>query len=137
MEWLISSPDEFQTVLKVLEKEIFNHKIILLYGEMGVGKTTFTKQLATFLGSKDVTSSPTFSIIQSYLLPDEKLLYHVDLYRLRTVEELLDIGFEEYLYSENWVVIEWPNLAEELLPEKVLCFQLEWISETQRKIILL
>lgn len=136
-EWVIASPDEILQVLQAIKTELFAQKNILLYGEMGVGKTTFTKQLASFLGSQDITSSPTFSIIQAYLISEDKYLYHMDLYRIQSLEELLDIGFEEYLDGENWVVIEWPELAESLIDDNVLRIKIEWISENQRKIILL
>lgn len=90
-------------------------KIFALYGEMGSGKTTFIKELSKILGSADNFSSPTYAIVNEYVSPKWKI-YHFDLYRIRTAEELLDIGFDEYLFSGNYCFIEWPQLAEQFLP---------------------
>jgi len=93
-------------------------KTILLIGDMGVGKTTFVKALVESLGSKDAVSSPTFSIVNEYELPDD-VLYHFDLYRIKDETEALQFGIEDYLASTHWIVIEWPEKIPNLLNENV------------------
>ncbi len=92
-------------------------KVILFYGEMGVGKTTLIKQIAKDLGVEGTLTSPTFSIVNEHLLPTGKL-YHFDFYRLETEIEALDLGFEDYLESGEWILIEWPERIPSLIPEK-------------------
>ena len=105
-------PKVAETVLKNA-----SNKTLLFYGEMGVGKTTLIKEIAKKLGVTDVLSSPTFSIVNEYKLGHESL-FHMDCYRLETMEEALDIGIEDYLDSNNWKLIEWPERIESLLTEK-------------------
>lgn len=87
----------------------------LLRGEMGAGKTTLTKEICRQLGIKDTVNSPTFSLVNTYQLPNGDPIYHFDLYRLRNLQEALDIGFEEYLDSGYICLIEWPEKIEPLL----------------------
>lgn len=93
-------------------------KIILVYGDMGSGKTTLIKSIVKNLGSKDDVSSPTFSIVNEYEAIND-LIYHFDLYRLNDIEEAYNFGIEEYLYSNHWVIIEWPEIIESILPEDI------------------
>ena len=104
---------------KVAETVLENasNRTLLFYGEMGVGKTTLIKEIAKKLGVKDVLSSPTFSIVNEYNLGNDRL-FHMDCYRLETTEEALDIGIEDYLDSNNWMLIEWPERIENLLTEE-------------------
>lgn len=108
-------------VLDQLARSIFvvagKKKIITFTGAMGSGKTTLIKRMCMQLGiPENQISSPTFGIVNEYATP-EIIIYHFDLYRLETIDELFAIGFEEYLDSENYCFIEWPELAETLLPE--------------------
>ncbi|WP_432410447.1 tRNA (adenosine(37)-N6)-threonylcarbamoyltransferase complex ATPase subunit type 1 TsaE [Rasiella sp. SM2506] len=98
-------------------------KILLFYGGMGVGKTTFINVLAQQLGVKEALSSPTFSIVNEYVLANEKV-YHFDCYRLESEEEALDIGIEDYLDTGHWCLIEWPEKIETLLPDTVTKIEL-------------
>ncbi|MBN2480125.1 MAG: tRNA (adenosine(37)-N6)-threonylcarbamoyltransferase complex ATPase subunit type 1 TsaE, partial [Bacteroidales bacterium] len=86
------------------------------YGPMGSGKTTFIKAICHALGAVDVVTSPSFALINEYRSKDESMFYHIDLYRIESVEELYDIGYEEYFYSDAYCFIEWPEKAETLLP---------------------
>ena len=89
-------------------------KTLLFYGEMGVGKTTLIKTIVKQLGSEDEVSSPTFSIVNEYKLDDGKI-YHFDLYRIKDLEEAYNFGIEDYLDSENWKLIEWPEKVKPIL----------------------
>ena len=96
--------------------EFSKHKILLFYGEMGVGKTTLIKEIVKQLGVKDTVSSPTFSLVNEYLTSKNDKVYHFDFYRIEKEEEAMDMGIEEYFYSLNWCLVEWPNKVENLLP---------------------
>jgi tRNA threonylcarbamoyladenosine biosynthesis protein TsaE len=109
------SLNELQTVVKQLLKNL-NSKTILLYGDMGVGKTTLIKELVKVLGSTDEVSSPTYSIINEYELKNDKI-FHFDLYRIKNIEEAYNFGIEDYLDSNHWIIIEWPELIEELITD--------------------
>ncbi len=113
---IIFSLDELKIVAKkiIFEKP---HQVILFHGLMGVGKTTLIKALAKELGVKDATSSPTFSIVNEYQADDNLMLYHFDMYRLKSEIEALDMGIDDYLYSGNWCFIEWAEKIPNLLPD--------------------
>jgi tRNA threonylcarbamoyladenosine biosynthesis protein TsaE len=100
-------------------------KIFCFYGELGAGKTTLIKEICKQLGVKDSGSSPTFSLINEYDAGSGKVLYHFDLYRLKTEAEIFDIGYEEYLFSGNYCFIEWPEKIEKLLPKDVVKIRIE------------
>ncbi len=106
-----------QDLPKVAEKVLLNtsNKILLFYGNMGVGKTTMIKEIAKSLGVTDTISSPTFSIVNEYEINNDKI-FHFDFYRIKNEEEVLDIGIEEYFYSGHWIFIEWPEKIKNLLP---------------------
>lgn len=93
-----------------------SEKTLLFYGDMGVGKTTLIKEIVRQLGFLDNISSPTFSIVNEYPLKDDTI-YHFDLYRLNDEKEALDFGIEEYFYTNNWKLIEWPEKIKKILPD--------------------
>ena len=107
-----------------LADEILNHMsqrpILLMEGNLGTGKTTLAKILLKKLGVQSDVTSPTFNIVNEYMIADGHKLYHFDLYRIRHVEELLEIGFFEYLESGAPCLIEWPEIAYELIPDPAL-----------------
>ena len=111
-----------ETSLKVTQN--FNHKIILISGEMGAGKTTLIKQILIGLNVIDNISSPTFSIINEYTTKSKDLVYHMDLYRINKIEELEEIGFFEYLESGNLCFIEWGDIIEDIIDENYNKFKL-------------
>jgi len=89
-------------------------KTLLFYGQMGVGKTTLIKEIVRVLGSNDEVTSPTFSLVNEYSSEND-LIFHFDCYRIKSVEEAYNFGIEEYLYSNNWCIIEWPERIETIL----------------------
>ena len=105
---------EVQKVARLATKAI-NSDIILLSGEVGVGKTTLIKEILRTLKVNDNVNSPTFSIINEYITRDKKIIYHIDLYRIKTIDELHSTGFFEYLDSKNLCFIEWGDIIEEIL----------------------
>ena len=108
------------------------NKVVLFNGLMGAGKTTFIKALCKHLGVEDVTSSPTFSLVNDYETSEGTSIYHFDLYRINSEIEALDMGIEEYLYSNNWCFIEWPEKIPNLLPEKFTTVNIREIETGER-----
>ena len=108
------------------------NKVILFHGEMGVGKTTLIKALAKELGVCDVTSSPTFSLVNEYQSTDNQIIYHFDFYRLNKETEALDMGADEYLYSGNWCFIEWAEKIPNLVPDSHSVISIALLSDGKR-----
>lgn len=106
-------------------------KIILFEAEMGVGKTTLIKEICKHLGVQVVISSPTYSLVNEYQCNDG-LIYHFDFYRIKDEEEAYQIGFEEYLDSNEWIFIEWPENVSGLLPENCTRIKIETMDEEKR-----
>ena len=105
--------------LPAVAKLVFDNsssRILLFYGAMGSGKTTLIKELANQLGVRDVTSSPTFSLVNEYHTEKGELLFHFDFYRIEKEEEAYDMGIEEYFDRNAWCFVEWPENVENLLP---------------------
>jgi tRNA threonylcarbamoyladenosine biosynthesis protein TsaE len=113
-------------------------KKIALYGEMGAGKTTFTKEFCQQLGVVGNTASPTFSLINQYSYTDLNgkscLIHHLDLYRLNNIQEAFDIGIEDVLYDNNFCLIEWPQLIEPILGTDVALIKIKIIGKSKRTI---
>lgn len=107
------------------------------YGEIGAGKTTFIQAICRHLGVREAVVSPTFALVNEYVTDDDELIYHLDLYRLKNVQEALDIGIEDRLYDKNYCFIEWPELVEDLLPEDTVRIKLSIVENSTRKIQLL
>jgi len=126
--------------LSKIAKEVLlfaEHKILLFYGEMGVGKTTLIKEIVKQLGVSDNVSSPTFSLVNEYHSKKGDKVYHFDFYRIDKEEEAMDMGIEEYFYSDNWCLVEWPNKVENLLPLKSVIITITTNSNQQRTIELI
>lgn len=124
LEITIHAPSELKKTASELLNFCGDSKIILFYAPMGAGKTTLIKELCLALGSNDNFSSPTYAIVNEYLAPHTKI-FHFDLYRLKTAEELLDLGIEEYLYSDNYCFFEWPELVEAFIDNNHVKIEIE------------
>lgn len=116
MEFIINNLDELPEVAKKIIDQL-QHKLITFEGEMGAGKTTFIKEFVKALGTNDEVSSPTFSIVNEYET-DKGKVYHFDFYRLNHEDEALDFGIEEYLYSNQYCLMEWPNKIANFIPDE-------------------
>ena len=108
--------------------------IFAFYGEMGVGKTTFIQALCQELGVKEIVSSPTFSIVNEYNYNTNCKVYHFDFYRINSIEEVFDFGYEEYFAEDNYIFIEWPELIENLLPENTIRVSISIGKDNVRKL---
>ena len=108
-------------------------KIFIFEGGMGAGKTTFIKEICLALGIADLVSSPTFSIVNEYMTAAQEAVYHFDFYRIKDLQEAYDIGYEEYFYSGQICLIEWPEKIESLLPESYIKVKLETVDQESRK----
>ena len=123
MEIRIQDIDHIREAAHEFIGHIGDHRVFAFYGKMGAGKTTFVKAICEELGVDDVITSPTFAIINEYtaspstLLPPPFSIYHFDFYRIKKLEEVYDMGYEDYFYSGALCFIEWPELIEEILPD--------------------
>lgn len=102
-----------------------DQRVFTLYGSMGSGKTTFIQKICNFLHVSDEVRSPTFSIVNEYHTDKGCSVFHFDFYRIKKLEEVYDIGYEEYIYSGDYCFIEWPEIIQELLPEKFVYISIE------------
>ena len=134
MEITISNLDNIRESAREFINNIGSHKVFAFYGKMGAGKTTFIKAICEELGVDDVITSPTFSIINEYSGKDETI-YHFDFYRIKKLEEVYDMGYEDYFYSGALCFIEWPELIEEVLPEDAVKVQITEKEDGTRAIL--
>lgn len=125
MEIKIESLDTIHEAAKLFINSIDNNKVFAFYGKMGVGKTTFTKAICEVLGVQDVITSPTFAIVNEYTDGNGNPIYHFDFYRIKKLEEVYDMGYEDYFYSGNLCLLEWPELIEDILPENAVKVHIE------------
>lgn len=109
-------------------------RVFAFEGGMGVGKTTFIAEVCRQLGATDDSGSPTFSIVNEYVAADGKPVYHFDFYRLESPQEALDMGAEDYFYSGNLCLIEWPDRIGDLLPEDAVTVKIEETEDGSRLI---
>ena len=130
-----TSPTQLQTAATEIISFAGDTRIFLFYGEMGAGKTTLIKALCEFLGTTENVTSPTFSIVNEYIGGSRKI-YHFDFYRLKNQSEALDMGYEEYFYSDAYCFIEWPERIPDLLPQHYVNINIKVTGETSREIII-
>lgn len=141
MEFIIRTLTSIDVAMPALADALGSRRKIALYGDLGAGKTTLVQAFCRFLGVEDAPASPTFSLVNEYAYHDAAgntaLVHHLDLYRLKNIEEALDIGIEEILYDPWYCFIEWPQVIEPLLPDDAVKIQIDILSETDRRLLLL
>lgn len=125
MELRINSLTEIDKAAKDFVAAMGDRKVFAFYGKMGAGKTTFIKAVCEELGVEDVINSPTFAIVNEYVDGKGESVYHFDFYRIKNLQEVLDIGYEDYVYSGHVCFMEWPELIENLLPDDAVKVTIE------------
>ena len=126
MQFTLNSIDDLPGVARSFVNAMGDNSVFALYGKMGAGKTTFVKTVCEALGVTDVINSPTFAIVNEYRAETSgELIYHFDFYRINKLDEVYDMGYEDYFYSGAVCFIEWPELIEELLPENTVKVSIE------------
>ncbi|WP_324825299.1 tRNA (adenosine(37)-N6)-threonylcarbamoyltransferase complex ATPase subunit type 1 TsaE [Sinanaerobacter sp. ZZT-01] len=131
-KWIMKSEKDTVQFGIALSSQLKKGSIVALIGDLGTGKTALTKAIAEGLGIKEMITSPTFSIVHEYY--DGRLpLYHFDVYRIGEIEEMYEIGYEEYFYGEGVCVVEWADMIQELLPEESITITISYgESENER-----
>lgn len=134
-EIIIESLDKIQEAAKKFVALMGDNTVFAFYGKMGAGKTTFIKAVCQELGVTDNVTSPTFAIVNEYRSDTTgELIYHFDFYRIKKLEEVYDMGYEDYFYSGAVCFIEWPELIEELLPGNTVKVSIEEVEGGARKL---
>lgn len=135
MEIKINSLDNIREAAKQFIAAMEDNTVFAFYGKMGAGKTTFIKAICEELGVTDVINSPTFAIVNEYRSDETgELIYHFDFYRIKKLDEVYDMGYEDYFYSGALCFIEWPELVEEVLPGDAVKVIIEEIEDGIRSI---
>ena len=133
MELRIDNIDSIREAARQFVAATGENTVFAFYGKMGAGKTTFIKAVCEELGVEDVITSPTFAIVNEYRSDTTgELIYHFDFYRIKNIEEVYDMGYEDYFYSGALCFIEWPELIEELLPEEAVKVTIEENADGSR-----
>ena len=128
------SESDYVKLFDLIQKKDKSLKIFLFTGQVGSGKTTMIKSFTKKLSVNNNTSSPTFNIINEYIDDNKKSIYHLDLYRLKSINDLVEIGFEEYINSGNYCFIEWPEIADSFFIDKYISINISINSKNSRDI---
>lgn len=115
-------------------REVPLDRVIAFYGQMGAGKTTFIRAICEALNVPEVVTSPTFALVYEYSYGIDKKIFHFDFYRINKIEEAYDLGYDEYFYSGETCLVEWPEKVESLLPEDVVRVYIDVLNEQDREI---
>ena len=130
----IESLENYPSAAKEFIEKMGRNRIFAFYGKMGTGKTTFIKSICEAMGVEDIINSPTFAIVNEYEDAESNTIYHFDFYRIKSIAEVYNMGYEEYLYSDAYCFIEWPGLIEELLPEESAKVYMEELTDGSRHV---
>ena len=140
-ELIAKKISDINAAAKEILQAATGQKVFTLTGDLGAGKTTLTQAICKELGVRENVTSPTFSLVNEYTYLDkkrqERLFRHLDLYRLKNIEEALDIGIEDYLYDGQYCFIEWPEIIEPMLPEDAVKINISILRDSSRKILIL
>ena len=128
----ITSQDELPQVAEAVRRSRRRRTVVAYRGEMGAGQTTLIREIAAELGAKDTVTSPTFAIVNQYKGDGNRRIHHFDFYRIDDLREAFDFGYEEYFYSGDLCLVEWPEKIEPLLPDNVMTVRITVDSDTAR-----
>ncbi len=133
-EMIVKDMDDLEEVARVIAGAVSDYPIVLFHGQMGAGKTTTIKKVCQALGVTDTVTSPTFALVNEYRSAEGKPIYHFDFYRIKSIEEAFDIGYEEYFYSGHPCLVEWGEKIAGLLPRKAMHVNIEKVGERTRRV---
>ena len=128
----IDSLSELPKVAELVLESLEGRNVVAFFAPMGAGKTTLISALMEKTGSEDIVTSPTFALVNQYYTAEREPVYHFDFYRINSINEAFDMGYEEYFYSGDLCLVEWPEKVEQLLPDDTMVVKIEIIDETTR-----
>lgn len=135
-EITIHSTSELSEVAQTVIESLDGRSVVAFVGEMGAGKTTLISAIMEYLQSADTVTSPTFALVNQYFTGKGDAVYHFDFYRINSIAEAFDMGYEEYFYSGDLCLVEWPERVEQLLPDNVMVVRIETLDTTSRRFII-
>ena len=129
----INSLSDLPKVADLVLESLKGRNVVAFFAPMGAGKTTLISTLMETLGSEDIVTSPTFALVNQYYTETREPVYHFDFYRINSINEAFDMGYEEYFYSGDLCLVEWPEKVEQLLPDDTMVVKIEIVDENTRR----
>ena len=129
----IDSLSDLPKVAELVLESLNGRNVVAFFAPMGAGKTTLISTLMETLGSEDIVTSPTFTLVNQYYTSEREPVYHFDFYRINSINEAFDMGYEEYFYSGDLCLVEWPEKVEQLLPDDTMVVKIEILDENTRR----
>ena len=128
----IDSLSELDDVAREILDALDGRNVVLFRGGMGAGKTTLISRIVALMGAEDTVTSPTFALVNQYVGDNDRLIFHFDFYRIDSIDEVFDLGYEEYFYSGDLCLVEWPEKIEQLIPDDVMEVRISAGDDEQR-----
>ena len=136
MEIIIDSLGDLDMVADAVLESLNGRNVVAFFAPMGAGKTTLISAIMEHCGSQDTVTSPTFALVNQYYTANQEAVYHFDFYRINSIAEAFDMGYEEYFYSGELCLVEWPEKIEQLLPDDTMVVRIEILNPTTRKFMI-
>ena len=136
MEIVIDSLSDLDKVAEAVLESLNGRSVVAFFAPMGAGKTTLISAIMKYTGSEDTVTSPTFALVNQYYTASRETVYHFDFYRINSINEAFDMGYEEYFYSGDLCLVEWPEKVEPLLPDDTMVVRIEILDEHSRRFII-
>ena len=135
-EITIDSLGDLHKVADLVLSSLDGRNVVAFFAPMGAGKTTLISAIMEQTGSEDIVTSPTFALVNQYYTAEREPVYHFDFYRINSINEAFDMGYEEYFYSGDLCLVEWPEKVEQLLPEDTMVVKIEILDEKSRRFLI-